>query len=84
MRNNGSRWLFAVAFALAVGAMAAAGSADVGPVPVDPSNCVSLLPALTTSCPQQSHPQAASVSSAQGMPLSKARSFSVSAALRRL
>jgi uncharacterized protein YkwD len=80
LRNNGTRWLFAVAFALAVGAMAAAGSADVGPVPVDPPNCVSLLPTLTTSCPQQSQPQAASVSSAQGTPSSKARSFRVSAA----
>jgi uncharacterized protein YkwD len=57
-----------------------AGSADTGPVPVDPPTCVSVLPALTTSCPQpsQSQPQAGNVSSAQSTQ-SSARAVRVSA-----
>lgn len=77
--SNRSRWFVAVVFAFAAGTLPAAGSADTGPVPVDPPTCVSVLPALTTSCPQPSQPQAASVSSAQSVPSSQARSFSVSA-----
>jgi uncharacterized protein YkwD len=58
-----------------------AGLADTGPVPVSPPACLSLLPALATSCPQPaaSAPQAAGVSSAQGTQSSQARAFRVSA-----
>ena len=58
------------------------GSADTGPVPVDPPACVSVLPVLTTSCPRPqpspSQPQTAGVPSAQSNS-SQARAFAVSA-----
>jgi uncharacterized protein YkwD len=58
-----------------------AGSADTGPVPLDPPACISVLPTLTASCPQPSppQPQAAGVSSAQSSQSSQARAFRVSA-----
>jgi uncharacterized protein YkwD len=78
--SNPSRWFIALVLGLGAGALPAAGSADTGPVPVDPPTCVSVLPVLTTSCPQSSpsQPQAAGVSSAQSNS-SQARAFAVSA-----
>jgi uncharacterized protein YkwD len=78
--RNRSRWFIALVLGLGAGALPVAGSADTGPVPVDPSACVSALPVLTTSCPQPSpsQPQAAGVSSAQSNS-SQVRSFAVSA-----
>ena len=80
MGNNPSRWFIALVLGLGAGVLPVAGSADTGPVPVDPPTCVSVLPALTTSCPQpsQSQPRAGSVSSAQSAQ-SSARAFRVSA-----
>jgi uncharacterized protein YkwD len=81
--SNPSRWFIALVLGLGAGALPVAGSADTGPVPVDPPTCVSVLPAMTTSCPQPSpqpapsQPQAAGVSSAQSS--SQARAFAVSA-----
>jgi uncharacterized protein YkwD len=87
VRNKRSRWFIALALGLGAGALPVAGSADVGPIPVDPPACISVLPALTTSCPQhqaaqqqQTAPQqqqATAVSSAQTNS-SQARAFSVS------
>src|SRR6266850_1983155 len=74
-----SRRLIAVVSAIGVGAVPAAGSADTGGVPVDPPACVSILPALTTSCPQPSQTPASNGPSAQSLS-SQARPFSVSAA----
>ncbi len=48
MRSIRSRWFVALVLGLGAGALPAAGSADTGPVPVDPPVCVSVLPALTT------------------------------------
>jgi len=78
--RNRSTWFIALVLGLAAGALPVAGSADTGPVPVDPPACVSVPPVLTTSCPQPSpsQPQAAGVSSAQSNS-SQARSFAVSA-----
>jgi len=65
---------------LGAGALPVAGSADTGPVPLDPPACVSVLPVLTTSCrqPSPSQPQSAGASSAQSNS-SEARAFAVSA-----
>jgi uncharacterized protein YkwD len=63
---------------LGAGALPVAGSADTGPVPVDPPACISVPPTLTTSCPHPS-PQAAGVSSAQSSQSSQTRAFRVSA-----
>jgi uncharacterized protein YkwD len=81
MGSNPSRWFIALALGVGAGALPAAGSADTGPVPVNPPACLSVLPAVTTSCsqPATSGPQAASVSSAQGTQSSQARAFRVSA-----
>ena len=79
MGRNRSRWFVALVLGLAAGVLPVAGSADTGPVPVDPPACISVLPALTTSCPQPSQPQAGSVSSAQSTQSSQTRAFSVSA-----
>jgi uncharacterized protein YkwD len=78
--RNPSRWFIALVLGLGAGALPVAGSADTGPVPVDPPACVSVPPVLTTSCPQPSpsQPQAAGVSSSQGNS-SPARAFAVSA-----
>jgi len=78
--RNRSRWFIALVLGLGAGALPVAGSADTGPVPVDPPACVSVLPVLTTSCPRPSpsQPQAAGVSSAQSNS-SQVRSFAVSA-----
>ena len=80
MGRNRSRWFIALVLGLGAGALPVAGSADTGPVPVDPPACVSVLPALTTSCPTPPppSPQAASVSSAKSNS-SQARAFAVSA-----
>jgi uncharacterized protein YkwD len=77
--SNRSSWFVALVLGLGAGALPAAGSADTGPVPVDPPACISVLPALTTICPQQSQPQAANVSSAQSIHSPQARPFGVSA-----
>jgi uncharacterized protein YkwD len=84
LRNSPSRWLIASVAALGAGVSPAGGAADTGGVPVDPPACVSVLPALTTSCPQASQPQtsqpqAAGASAAQSTQSSQARPFSVSA-----
>jgi uncharacterized protein YkwD len=78
--SNPSGWFIALVLGLGAGVLPVAGSADTGPVPVDPPACVSVLPALTTSCPTPppSSPQAASVSSAKSNS-SQARAFAVSA-----
>jgi hypothetical protein len=77
--NGPSRWFIALVLGLGAGALPVAGSADTGPVPVDPPACVSMLPELTASCPQPSpsQPQAAGVSSAQRNS-SQSRAFAVS------
>jgi uncharacterized protein YkwD len=85
LRNRSPRLLIALVAAVGAGMSPAGGAADTGGVPVDPPACVSVLPALTTSCPQASQPQAsqpqaASASAAaQSTPSSQARPFSVSA-----
>jgi uncharacterized protein YkwD len=70
LRRSRSRWFIAFVSAVGAGALPAAGGADTGDVPIDPPACVSVLPALTTSCPQPAPPQpqtanAASAQSAQ-------------------
>jgi uncharacterized protein YkwD len=77
--SNRSRWLVAFVSALGAGVLPAVGAADTGPVPVNPPACVSVLPALTTSCPEPSQPQAANLSSAQSAGSPQARPFGVSA-----
>jgi uncharacterized protein YkwD len=80
--SNPSRWFIALVLGLGAGVLPVAGSADTGPVPVDPPACISVMPALTTTCPQPSpspsQPQAAGVSSAQSNS-SQTRRFAVSA-----
>jgi uncharacterized protein YkwD len=78
--SNPSKWFIALVLGLSAGALPVARSADTGPVPVDPPACVSVLPVVTTSCPQPSpsQPQAAGVSSAQSNS-SPTRAFAVSA-----
>jgi uncharacterized protein YkwD len=76
--SNRSRWFVALVLGLGAGVLPVAGSADTGPVPLDPPACVSVLPGLTTSCSQSPQPQAAGVSSAQSSQSSQARAFSVS------
>jgi uncharacterized protein YkwD len=70
LRRSRSRWFIAFVSAVGAGALPAAGGADTGDVPIDPPACVSVPPALTTSCPQPAPPQpqtanAASAQSAQ-------------------
>jgi uncharacterized protein YkwD len=83
--SNPSGYFIALVLTVGAGALPAAGSADTGPVPVDPPSCVAVLPALTTSCPQQSQsqspsqPQAANVSPTRGTRSSQTRPFSISA-----
>ena len=81
MRSNAFRWFIAGVLCLGAGALPVTGSADTGPVPLDPPACISVLPTLTTSCPQSSppQPQAGGVSSAQSSQSSQARAFRVSA-----
>jgi uncharacterized protein YkwD len=81
MGSNPFGWFIALALYFGAGALPVAGSADTGPVPVNPPACFSVLPAVTTSCPQPSasEPQAASVLSAQSTQSSQARAFRVSA-----
>jgi uncharacterized protein YkwD len=79
MGSNFSRWFVALVLGLGAGMLPVAGSADTGPVPVDAPACVSLLPALTTTCPQPSQPQAGGGSSAQNTQSRQARAFRVSA-----
>ena len=81
MGSNRSRWFIALALGLAACALPVAGLADTGPVPVSPPACLSVLPALATSCPQPaaSAPQAAGVSFTQGTQSSQARAFRLSA-----
>jgi len=87
MGNKRRRWLIALVVGVGAGALPVAGSADTGGVPVDPPSCLSVLPALTISCPQpspqpspqQSPPQGGGVSSAQSTQSPHARAFRVSA-----
>jgi uncharacterized protein YkwD len=80
MGSSGFRWF--IAFVSAVGAVAlpAAGSADAGLLP-EPPACISVLPALTTACPQAQppQPQSSGVASTQSAQSPQARPFSVSA-----
>jgi uncharacterized protein YkwD len=86
VRNRRSRWFIGLVLGLGAGALPVAGSADDGPIPVDPPACISVMPTVATSCPQQQAPpqqqqqqqqQPAVVSSAQTNS-SQARAFSVS------
>jgi hypothetical protein len=51
-RSSRSRWFIAFASAVGAGALPTAGAADTGGVPIDPPACISVLPPLTTTCPQ--------------------------------
>jgi uncharacterized protein YkwD len=75
-----SRSLIALVSALGWGVLSAAAAADTGGIPVDPPGCISVLPALSTSCPQapQSQLQSASVASAQSTQSPRATPFAVS------
>jgi uncharacterized protein YkwD len=66
LRSSRSRWFIAFVSAVGAGALPAAGVADTGGVPVDPPACISILPTLTTTCPQPAspRPQSAGVASA--------------------
>jgi uncharacterized protein YkwD len=80
--SNRSRWSIAFFSSLAAGVLPAASAADTGGVPVDPPACISVLPALTTSCAQPpappSQPQTSNVASAQSARPSQAGPYSVS------
>jgi uncharacterized protein YkwD len=79
--SNRSRWSIAFLSALAAGALPAPSAADTGGVPVNPPACISVLPALTTSCPQSpassSQTHTANVASTQSARASQAGPFSV-------
>lgn len=78
-----SRWSIAVVSALVAGVLPAAGAADTGGAPIDPPACISVLPAVTTACPQpapsQPRPQPATAAAAQTAQPSQAGPFGVSA-----
>ncbi len=57
VRSTRSRLFIAVVSAFGTGVLPAAGIADTGGIPVDPPACISVLPTLTTSCPQPAQPQ---------------------------
>jgi uncharacterized protein YkwD len=80
-RSSRSGWFIAFVSAIGTGALPAAGAADTGGVPVDPPACISVLPALTTTCPQPTPapPQPANVASAQSAQSRQAGPGSVSA-----
>ena len=80
VRRTRSRWFIALVSALGAAVLPAAGAADTGGIPVDPS-CISVLPALTTTCPQPAspQPQPANVASTQGSPSSQTGAASVTA-----
>ncbi|MDP9303970.1 MAG: CAP domain-containing protein [Actinomycetota bacterium] len=67
MRSSRSRWLIAFVSAVGAGGLPAAGVADTGGVPIDPPACISVLPALMTSCAQAAptQHQTANLASAQ-------------------
>jgi uncharacterized protein YkwD len=75
-----SSWFVAFASAFGAVVLPAAGAADTGGVPVDPPACISVLPTLTTSCPQpvSPQPQTANVASTQSAPSAQAAPSSVS------
>jgi uncharacterized protein YkwD len=80
LRSSRSRWFIAFVAAAGAGALPAAGSADVGGVPVDPPACISVLPTLTTSCPEPASPQpTANVASAPSAQSGQAGPAGVSA-----
>jgi uncharacterized protein YkwD len=85
LRSGRSRWFIALVSAVGAVALPAAGAADTGGVPVDPPACISVLPALTTTCPQppppspSPEPQTANVASAQSPQSGQAGPGSVSA-----
>jgi uncharacterized protein YkwD len=78
-RSRRSRGFIALASAVGAGALPAAGAADTGGVPVDPPACISVPPALTTTCPQPAPAQPANVASAQSVQSGQAGPRSVSA-----
>jgi uncharacterized protein YkwD len=78
-RSRLSRGFIALASAVGAGALPAAGAADTGGVPFDPPACISVLPALTTTCPQPAPAQPANVASAQSVESGQAEPGSVSA-----
>ena len=81
LRSSRSRWFIAFVSAVGAGALPAAGVADTGGVPVDPPTCISILPTLTTTCPQPAspQPQTANVASAPSAQSGQAGPASVSA-----
>ena len=81
LRSSRSRWLIAFMSAVGAGALPAAGAADTGGVPVDPPACISVLPTLTTTCPQPAsqQPQTANVTSAPSAQSGQAGPASVTA-----
>jgi uncharacterized protein YkwD len=80
VRRTRSRCFIAVVSALGAAVLPGAGAADIGGIPVDPS-CISVLPALTTACPQPAspQPQPANVASTQSNPSSQTGAASVTA-----
>src|SRR2546430_8423277 len=82
VRSTRSRLFIAVVSAFGTGVLPAAGIADTGGIPVDPPVCISVLPTLTTSCPQPAQPQPQSqppsVASTQNTPSSPAGPAGVS------
>src|SRR3989442_11411000 len=83
VRSTRSRSFIAVVSAFGAGVLPAAGVADTGGIPIDPPACISVLPTLTTSCPQPAQPQPqsqpSSVASTQSTPSSQAGPAGVSA-----
>jgi uncharacterized protein YkwD len=74
-----ARCFVAIVSSLGAGTFAAVGAAETGGVPVDPPACISVLPALTTSCPQAAQPQTNAAALAKTTESAQARPFSVSA-----
>src|SRR3989442_3436698 len=83
VRSTRSRSFIAVVSAFGAAVLPAAGVADTGGIPIDPRACISVLPTLTTSCPQPAQPQPqsqpSSVASTQSTPSSQAGPAGVSA-----
>ncbi len=75
-----SSWTVVVLVALVAGGAPSSAAADVGPVPAD-GVCVSVLPTVSTGCPQASKDPASQVAAAESAQSSSqtSRPFSVSA-----
>jgi uncharacterized protein YkwD len=81
VRSSKSKLFIALVSAVGSVVLPAAGAADTGGIPIDPPACVSVLPALSTSCPQAPQPQtqSAGVASAQSTQSAQGAAFAVSA-----